>query len=188
MHTHTNTHANTLTQMQLLLPLISPNATATASALIATFLVSSLSRAHTHTHGGMWDALASCGAFVQKALSVVPDSAARQHVAAQRVGQTRLLTTLDASAIRRRLPFVSALASSPASASTSTSTSTSFIFRRQSLRCCKFKGILDDARLTAAEGCVAKNKLHTRARNENACKLRWQPPQRPRKQTPPCPP
>lgn len=172
--------------MQLLLPLISPNATATASALIATFLVSSLSRAHTHTHGGMWDALASCGAFVQKALSVVPDSAARQHVAAQRVGQTRLLTTLDASAIRRRLPFVSALASSPASASTSTSTS--FIFRRQSLRCCKFKGILDDARLTAAEGCVAKNKLHTRARNENACKLRWQPPQRPRKQTPPCPP
>lgn len=85
--------------MQMLCPLISPTATATAnaSALIATFLVSSLSRAHSHTHGGMWDALASCGAFVQKAVSVVPDSAARQHVAAQRVGQTRLLTTSDAS-------------------------------------------------------------------------------------------
>lgn len=50
----------------------------------------------------MWDALASCGGFVQKAVSVVPDSAARQHVAAQRVGQMRLLTTSDV----RRLPFV----------------------------------------------------------------------------------
>lgn len=97
--THTHTHPPMHAQMQMLCPLISPTATATAnaSALIATFLVSSLSRAHSHTHGGMWDALASCGAFVQKAVSVVPDSAARQHVAAQRVGQTRLLTTSDAS-------------------------------------------------------------------------------------------
>lgn len=83
-----NTHAHTHTrECKCVRPLISPTATATANVLIATLLVSSLSRAHTHTHGGMWDALASCGGFVQKAVSVVPDSAARQHVAAQRVEQ-----------------------------------------------------------------------------------------------------
>lgn len=87
----------------------------------------------------------------------------------------------------RSSALASSSSSSLSSPSASASTSTSFIFRRQSLRCCKFKGNLGDARLTAAEGCVAKNKLHTRARNENACKLRWQPPQRPRKQTYPAP-
>lgn len=98
-HMHTRTRKR---KCKCVGPLISPTATATANVLIATLLVSSLSRAHTHTHGGMWDALASCGGFVQKAVSVVPDSAARQHVAAQRVGQMRRLTTSDV----RRLPFV----------------------------------------------------------------------------------